>query len=171
MSEEETDVAESEEDANGNEQSVIGVYNKLMNDVISIKSGDASVIKKYYGDSDEFVNRSYEIFSTLKVEKLDENDDAFRIKVTTLDYELIDMDRKEFTRQVLEANSGISDENLKSYVDVNINENKDNGKYYCYFILTISKDENVNYITENLKKALSGKYYNSLFCSIESYNE
>ena len=152
------------------EETEVGTYNKIMADALSLKNGDAETIKKYYG-SGEFIDKASEIFSNLKVERINDDDTNIKLKIYNLDYELMNIDRKDYENQVLMANSGISDDNLKSYVDTNINDNKKNGKYNCYFIVDINTNEGNSYITENLKRALSGKYYNSLFCDIESMND
>ena len=172
ISESETnnEVEETQVNKENTDEAEVGTYNKIMSDVLLLKKCDAETIKKYYGNG-EFINKASEIFSNLKVEKVNEDDTNIKLKIYNLDYELMNIDRKDYENQVLMANSGISYDNLKSYVDANINENKQNGKYNCYFIVDINTEDESSYITENLKRALSGKYYNSLFCDIESKND
>lgn len=135
----------------------------IMSDVNSLKAGDKEVIARYFGES---VGLNSSLFKELSLKIIEESPEEVNVEITNLDFNRIYNLRSEYSEQIKKQNVGISDSDLKSYVDSSLAEQVQKDDYTSKWYITIRGKGNTAIVTEDLKKALSGGWYNSLGCSI-----
>lgn len=135
----------------------------IEDDVNSLKAGDKEVIARYFGES---VGLNSSLFKELSLKIIEESPEEVNVEITNLDFNRIYNLRSEYSEQIKKQNVGISDSDLKSYVDSSLAEQVQKDDYTSKWCITIRGKGNTVTVTEDLKKALSGGWYNSLGCSI-----
>lgn len=135
----------------------------ILSDVNNLKAMDKETIARYFGES---VGLDSSLFSQLSLKILEESPEEVNVEIINLDFNRIYKLRSEYSKQVKESNVGISDSDLKSYVDSSLKEQIQKEDYTAKWIITIKGKGNNIIVTEDLKKALTGGWYNSLGCNI-----
>lgn len=147
-------------------------YTTLSNDINRLKSKDKNTIAKYFGTlPKEIIDNEY-VFSDISIKCDKVEDNKLYLRVITQDYDKLLKDTDSAREEIKQANVYASEENVEQFVQKSIRDKVQSGAYK-YETTVVIQDSTVDneYITEELKSAISGKIYKSVYSNIETVTE
>jgi len=150
-----------------NQEIQYDAYTTLSNDINRLKSKDKDTITKYFGTlPKEIIDNEY-VFNDISIKCDKVEDNQLYLRVITQDYDKLMKDTNEAREEIKQANVYASEDNVEQFVQKSIRDKVQSGAYK-YETTVVIPDSTVDneYITEDLKSAISGKIYKSVYSNI-----
>ena len=146
------------------------VYGLVEYDLELLKQGYSSKIAEYFGRSETIDSTNFsELLEYTKISKIDSkknNDNTQVIHICTVDTDTLNKEKQKIKDAAIERNSAISDESIVQLTKKALSKNIKKYKK-CYQIVVKKKDGKL-VITEELKSAITGKWYKGIGIDINN---